>query len=219
MSPQLDASALAELVLEGEGRRLEFKEGISRPAKIARTLAAFANTRGGVLVIGVDDRGRVRGVARPAEVARALVLAGRDAVDPPLELAPRRFELAGETVVAVSIAVSRRRPHAVLHDDGEREVVVRVGASNRRAEGAVLRALQLDAGASRGLSPLEKSVLAWLGSLSPAGDGAASRAHVAGFAAARNVGSQRARRAFVELERRGLIVGYGSGAKRAYALP
>ncbi|MCC6408999.1 MAG: ATP-binding protein [Planctomycetes bacterium] len=219
MTPRLDADALAELLAEGEGRRLEFKEGFSTATKLARTLAAFANTRGGVLVVGVDDDGRVRGVARPAELVRALAAAAREAVEPPLELEPRVFELDGAKVVAVAVASSRVRPHAVLHEDGEREIVVRVGASNRRAEGAALRALALDERDARGLAPLEKSVLAWIGTLAPKGDGAAARASVEGFAKARNVGVQRARRTFIALERRGLIVGYGSGSRRAYALP
>lgn len=219
MSPRLDAASLAELVAEGEGRRLEFKEGFSNAAKLARTLAAFANTRGGVLVVGVDDDGGVRGVARPKEIVEALVRTGNETLEPPLALEPRLFALDGRTVVAVAIARSDRRPHAVLHDDGEREIVVRVGASNRRAEGAARRALEFDARAKSGLSPLEKSVLAWVGSLAPKGDGAEARATAAGFAKARNVGGQRAKRAFIALERRGLVVGYGAGARRAYALP
>lgn len=219
MSARLDANALAELLAEGEGRRLEFKEGFSNPHKLARTLAAFANTRGGVLVIGVDDAGRVRGVPRPDDVKRELALAARDAVDPPLELEPRTVDLDGRRVVVATIALSKRRPHAALAVGGEREIVVRVGASNRRADGAAKRAIELDSRDARGLAPLEKSIVAWIGSLAPKGDGAAARAEVAGFAKARNVGVQRARRAFIALERRGLIVGYGSGARRAYALP
>ncbi|MCK6447529.1 MAG: ATP-binding protein [Planctomycetes bacterium] len=219
MTARLDSDGLAELLAEGEGRRLEFKEGFSNPEKLARTLAAFANTRGGVLVIGVDDAGRVRGVPRPDEVRRELAAAARDAVDPPLELEPRTLELDGKRVVVATIELSKRRPHAVLHASGEREIVVRVGASNRRAEGAAKRALELDRRHAGGLAPLEKNILAWIGALTPKGDGAASRADVASFAKARNVGVQRARRAFIALERRGLIVGYGSGSRRAYALP
>lgn len=219
MTARLDSDGLAELLAEGEGRRLEFKEGFSNPEKLARTLAAFANTRGGVLVIGVDDAGRVRGVPRPDEVSRELALAAREAVDPPLELEPRTLALDGKRVVVASIELSKRRPHAVLHSNGEREIVVRVGASNRRADGAAKRAIELDRRDARGLTPLEKQILAWIGAQAPKGDGAAARADVSGFAKARNIGAQRARRAFIALEHRGLIVGYGSGARRAYALP
>ena len=43
----------------GEGETVEFKERWNEAA--LETLAAFANTRGGTLLVGVDDRGRVVG--------------------------------------------------------------------------------------------------------------------------------------------------------------
>ena len=61
------------LITGGESERVEFKESISwdRERKqrnkalehtIARTLASFMNTHGGVLFVGVDDGGRVVGL-------------------------------------------------------------------------------------------------------------------------------------------------------------
>src|SRR3546814_2454449 len=45
------------LILQGEGEQLDFKNRISNCAKIAKTLVAFANTKGGKLLVGVaDDR-------------------------------------------------------------------------------------------------------------------------------------------------------------------
>ena len=40
------------LIEEGEGFEVEFKRRVSAPEKIARTLIAFANTRGGHMLFG-----------------------------------------------------------------------------------------------------------------------------------------------------------------------
>jgi predicted HTH transcriptional regulator len=53
---------LKNLIRSGEGLTLEFKRAISSPEKIAREIAAFANTHGGHLVIGVDDDHTITGV-------------------------------------------------------------------------------------------------------------------------------------------------------------
>jgi predicted HTH transcriptional regulator len=44
-----------KLIAEGEGDTLDFKKTISSASKIAKTIAAFANHKGGRLLIGVND--------------------------------------------------------------------------------------------------------------------------------------------------------------------
>ena len=46
----------------GENARTEFKRGMGRFGPVARTLCAFANGNGGLLVVGVDDSSSVVGV-------------------------------------------------------------------------------------------------------------------------------------------------------------
>ncbi len=58
---------LRKLVSRGEGQHLEFKRKASYPDKIVRELIAFANTEGGVLLIGVDDDRSIPGVKFPEE--------------------------------------------------------------------------------------------------------------------------------------------------------
>lgn len=48
-------------ILQGEGQHLDFKFRIDDQVKIARTLAAFANSGGGSLLIGVKDNGKIAG--------------------------------------------------------------------------------------------------------------------------------------------------------------
>jgi hypothetical protein len=53
---------LSRLVSTGEGLYLEFKRRMPAPERIAKEIVAFANTRGGKILLGVDDDGTIRGV-------------------------------------------------------------------------------------------------------------------------------------------------------------
>jgi predicted HTH transcriptional regulator len=58
----MDYKDVLRLIEEGEGFEVEFKRKVSTPEKIARALIAFANTRGGYILFGVDDDGSIIGV-------------------------------------------------------------------------------------------------------------------------------------------------------------
>jgi hypothetical protein len=61
---------LLDLLKRPEGKTLEFKPDLSSPDGALKTIVAFANTAGGILLIGVEDRGRnVRGVGRISKTA------------------------------------------------------------------------------------------------------------------------------------------------------
>jgi predicted HTH transcriptional regulator len=53
---------LRKLILQGEGATLDFKKTITSNEKIAKSLVAFANNKGGKLLIGVADDGTIKGV-------------------------------------------------------------------------------------------------------------------------------------------------------------
>jgi predicted HTH transcriptional regulator len=214
----LDAARLRELVAEGEGRALEFKRGLPGDAKVARSLSAFANTKGGLLLIGVTDRKGFYGAPRPRETMDHLREVSQHQVDPPLAVEVGITSVDGVPVVWCSVPLSPDRPHAAIGDDGVRTLMVRVGSSNRRATDATLAAL-LHGPASTTPDALEKQVLAWVGSRAGAKARPDGDATVDAFARSANVGRQRARRAFVRLESAGRLVGHGAGARRVYSLP
>ena len=61
-------SYLRKLIEEGENQHLDFKYCVSDSRKIARTLAAFSNTDGGRLLIGVRDNGSIAGIQSDEEI-------------------------------------------------------------------------------------------------------------------------------------------------------
>ena len=49
---------LLDILTRAEGKTLEFKRDLSSPEGVLKSLVAFANTAGGTLLVGVEDRTR-----------------------------------------------------------------------------------------------------------------------------------------------------------------
>lgn len=50
--------AITELIMQPEGRRLEFKGALPANSDLAKTIVAFANDAGGEIYVGIDDKPR-----------------------------------------------------------------------------------------------------------------------------------------------------------------
>lgn len=59
---------IEKILRQPEGKTLEFKRDLSSPKKLMTTLVAFANTSGGRVIIGVDDKTRKAiGISAPLD--------------------------------------------------------------------------------------------------------------------------------------------------------
>ncbi|MEX0821741.1 MAG: ATP-binding protein [Rhodothermales bacterium] len=103
---------LAQLVSLGEGANLEFKRKVPKPERIAKEMIALANTKGGRLLLGVDDDGTIVGLRDAEEEEFALRRALNAHVSPPLEFTAERVPVARRRdVVIVHVPASSSRPH------------------------------------------------------------------------------------------------------------
>lgn len=73
---KLDQVFVNQLLLKEESEQLEFKQQISSQEKIAKTLSAFANSKGGTVVIGISDQRKIIGI--DPEEERYMVAAAND---------------------------------------------------------------------------------------------------------------------------------------------
>ncbi len=53
---------ITEIISKGESERVEFKESLAEIKEILQTIVAFANSKGGIILIGVKDNGEIKGV-------------------------------------------------------------------------------------------------------------------------------------------------------------
>ncbi|MCS7004281.1 MAG: ATP-binding protein [Cytophagales bacterium] len=69
---ELPLSELKRLVRGGENTEVEFKHKVADPLKIAKEVVAFANTKGGWLLLGVNDDKTIPGLKFPDEERASL---------------------------------------------------------------------------------------------------------------------------------------------------
>jgi len=61
----MNKTELLEIIVNGENSGVEFKRDDIPPKKIARECVAFANLKGGMVLLGVEDNGTISGIKRP----------------------------------------------------------------------------------------------------------------------------------------------------------
>lgn len=117
---------LRKLATKGEGINLEFKRKASYPDKIVSEMVAFANTQGGILLIGVSDDGTIPGVKFPEEEIFALERALEKHARPQLKITHHVIPLGKQRyVVQFNIAEGKRKPYACIEAGGKKKVYVR----------------------------------------------------------------------------------------------
>ena len=100
----MEWSGVQRRIDAGEDARTEFKRGVGDLRAIARTLCAFANGDGGLLVIGVDDAGTIVGAAgSPDAVQERLANLLRTGCGKPITAQCGRCETGGGWVHWVDV--------------------------------------------------------------------------------------------------------------------
>jgi len=126
---------LITLLSRTEGKTLEFKRDLSSPEGALKAIVAFANTSGGVLVLGVEDgTKKVKGIPNILAEEERLANLIADSISPRLVPSIEVMPWRKTQVLAVEIYPSANRPHYLNRLGAEEGVFVRVGSTNRRAD-------------------------------------------------------------------------------------
>lgn len=138
---------LRQIIAEGEHEQQDFKYSVSDALKIARSISAFANNRGGRLLIGVKDNGVIAGV-RNEEDIYVVEQAARMYCRPAVEL---RFTaiMAGEglRVIRAEIPACGSKGVKCREADGRWRAYYRVKDENILASPVMVKAWQRAASA------------------------------------------------------------------------
>lgn len=115
----------------GEGAEVEFKQALDQARtkeRFAESVAAFANTAGGVVLVGIDDRGAIVGYGAGDRDQFSHVI--RDLISEPPQTEIVRIAVKGRPVWVVQVMASApsARPHVVRG-----RVLVRAHGTNREA--------------------------------------------------------------------------------------
>jgi predicted HTH transcriptional regulator len=118
MESEDDVNPLEKYLEKGEGEQVEFKQTLNNEFKIATTICSLANTRGGILLIGVKDDKTIAGVD-PEEEKYFLLKAAEFHCRPPVPLKVEELFITDEyggdqgekVVLKVTIQKSSSKPH------------------------------------------------------------------------------------------------------------
>ena len=129
----MNEAGLIKLIASGETETVEFKE--SPNAAFYKTISALANTKGGIILLGVNKRGGISGVKSSSGLLEDLTnrIVNKLSIYPEIET----MDIEGKRVIAVNIACSG---YPVSYEGRYYE---RVGNTTREMKPEKLRALFL----------------------------------------------------------------------------
>ncbi len=201
----MDVAELKILISEGENFKIEFKRQFSSVEKIAKELIAFANTKGGMILFGVDDDGTIYGVPSEKSEIDLIREAARDYCEPPIDPIVQVIELNRKDVVVAIVEESRTKPHrlqdyrAVLSRDAK--VYIRINDKSVIASREVVTILESENPDGEPLSIIigenERRLFKYLEEK--------ERITVSDYAKLVNISERRASRILVNLVRAGVI--------------
>lgn len=130
-----------QLIAKGESETLDFKKTISSASKIAKTLSAFSNHKGGRLLVGVNDNGNISGV-RSEDEKYMLDLAAQFYCKPEVNLELIEWEFGDKTVIEAIIPEGAEKPYYAKDEDGKWWVHIRVKDQSLLASKVVVDVLK-----------------------------------------------------------------------------
>ncbi len=123
---------ISNLIKQGEHLHLDFKFEINDTKKIARSLSAFANTEGGILLIGVKDNGKISGI-RSEEELHMIEVAAHLHTKPEVKFSATKHIIKGKLVLEISVPKSKLRPHLAPDLKQNMRAFIRVADENKTA--------------------------------------------------------------------------------------
>ena len=196
---------LREIIRVGESSTVEFKRKFTTIDKIAREVIAFANTTGGMLLLGVDDNGTIVGVESEKEQI-AQIEACQLVITPELTLTTEVIGIDQRDVVVVYVPNSQHKPHRLVSDDPnerphERKAFIRQGEKSVTASCEMTRILASQNPTSPpmtlSIGDRERRLFTYLERH--------GRASVTDFARLVNISKRRAAQILVKLVRAGVV--------------
>jgi ATP-dependent DNA helicase RecG len=99
-----------DLRRQGENSAVEFKSASVRPESLAKEMVAFANTRGGSILLGLEDDGSVGGLPAGFDYEQRVANIARNNVVPSLDVATSTHHVEGKDILLIEVPKGRDNP-------------------------------------------------------------------------------------------------------------
>ncbi|MEQ3632298.1 RNA-binding domain-containing protein [Thalassolituus sp.] len=125
----METEELLAIIANGEDSRHQFKQNITRAESLVPELAAFSNSKGGLLLIGVTDEGGIQGltIEDMGRINQLVSNAAKD-VKPPISVTTENVALPSGMVMVVDVPEGISKPYM----DGNLHVWVKNSANKSK---------------------------------------------------------------------------------------
>ena len=137
-----------DAIIQGESKNVEFKAALPKDSeRYIKTIIAFANTQGGKLIIGVDDKTRtVVGIDEDIlfPLMDSISNAVSDSCSPQIVPNVGPQTVNGRTVIVVTVAPGPHRPYYLRSKGVTLGTYIRVAGTSRPAHPEKIRELEME---------------------------------------------------------------------------
>ena len=125
---------IESIIKNKENQEVEFKQGCPANHEISQIICAFANTDGGLFIMGVSEKGQIKGVLGDLDkLQRDISNANQEIHSPPI-ISTKIFDFDSKKVTVIKIErASDKNAHTY-----KGAVYVRIGSTIRKLEGQAL---------------------------------------------------------------------------------
>lgn len=207
---------LHEIIENGENDKVEFKRKFSSTEKIAKEMIAFANSKGGKILFGIDDDKSIKGVESEKGELELITTAARFYCEPEIIFSTEIILFKSKDIVIVDIQESKTKPHRLIteNNDDDQKVYVRLNDKSILASKETIRILRNSNEESPGLKvyigDLEKALFDFLNQN--------EKITVKGFKKLVNISERRASRTLVNLVKAKIIRHHYFGNEEFFTL-
>lgn len=127
----MNEASIKEIISKGESSTVQFKVRVNNELSIAQEMVAFSNSKGGMILIGIqDDTWEINGLSDDEirKTSNLLVNAANELVKPPVFIETDTIIIEGKKVIVVSVPEGLDKPYK----DKDGIIFLKNGANKRK---------------------------------------------------------------------------------------
>ncbi len=147
----MQVQEIREIINNGENSYIEFKEEGIKAKDLAEEIVAFANSEGGMILIGVDDDGCIKGVSETLIEEKVMNVCRNNCI-PHIVPTFESLEIDGKSIAVITINKGLSKPYYTT----DHKYYIRVGTTKRIASRKeLLRLFEANGALHFDISPVE----------------------------------------------------------------
>ena len=127
----MNSDQISKIISTGESQEVEFKESFHSTQRFSEIMCSFANTYGGIIFLGVNNKNEIIGVSGKIDEIQQKISATAQSVSPPLIPSIELHEVNGKKIIA--IIVQRAIDNIFYTFQGV--IWARIGSTTKKIEG------------------------------------------------------------------------------------